>query len=353
MELGAVVADVGGAGQGDPARLAGVGHVDPGVGLRSRAPCRCSRSVMNQVVPGPRSPACPSAWRRGGRRATGRSARRSGVLHDLGNGRGPVVVGASCARHWHGGQTAHPTRGAGAGHTRGARGVVLAGLPPPREGGSGTAGPSDDRPHHRGDAHHDHHTSGRRPRPDPRRGSAGEQPQGRQRRAAQAAADRLHRGLRLGQELAGLRDHRGGVAADDQRDLQRVRAGLHAHPRAARRRPPRGPDDGDHRRPGADGRQPALHGRHRHRRQRDAADPLQPARRPLRRPADGVLLQRPDPQGERDDDHREGRSHRAPDRQAGGLPRRHVPALRGHGQGQRHRPHRALRRGASRSPRAR
>ena len=41
----------------------------------------------------------------------------------------------------------------------------------------------------------------------------------------------------------------------------------------------RGPDDRDHRRPGADGRQPALHGRHRHRRQRDAADPVQPARR--------------------------------------------------------------------------
>ena len=42
----------------------------------------------------------------------------------------------------------------------------------------------------------------------------------------------------------------------------------------------RGPDDGDHRRPGADGRQPALDGRHRDRRQRDAADPLQPPRRP-------------------------------------------------------------------------
>ena len=217
----------------------------------------------------------------------------------------------------------------------------------PRHGRArvGSADPSDDRPHHRGDAHHDHHTSGRRPRVPPCRGSAGEQPQERQHRAAQAPPDRLHRGVRLGQELAGLRHHRGGVAADDQRDLQRVRAGLHAHPRATRRRPPRGPHHGDHRRPGADGRQPALHGRHRHRRQRDAADPLQQARRPVRRPADGVLLQRPDPQGERDDDHREGRPHRAPDRQAGGLPRRHVPALRGHGQGQRHRPHGALRRG--------
>src|SRR5688500_8728596 len=36
-------------------------------------------------------------------------------------------------RHWHGGQTRHPTRGAETGHDSGARGVVLAGLPPPRE----------------------------------------------------------------------------------------------------------------------------------------------------------------------------------------------------------------------------
>ena len=38
----------------------------------------------------------------------------------------------------------------------------------------------------------------------------------------------------LGQELAGLRHHRRGVAAADQRDLQRVRAGLHADAGAAR-----------------------------------------------------------------------------------------------------------------------
>ena len=190
----------------------------------------------------------------------------------------------------------------------------------------------------------DEHARGRRPRPDPRRGRPGEQPQERLRRAAQATAHRLHGGVRLGQELTRLRHHRGGVAAADQRDLQRVRAGLHADALPSRRRPPRGPDDRDHRRPGADGGQPALDRRHRDRRQRDAADPVQPARGPLRRTADGVLLQRADPQGQRDDDHREGRAHRAPDRQAGGLPRRHVPALRGHGQGQRHRPHRALRR---------
>ena len=54
-----------------------------------------------------------------------------------------------------------------------------------------------------------------------------------------------------------------------------------------------GPDDGDHRRPGADGRQPPLHGRHRHRRQRDAAHPLQPARPAAHRLAQRVLVQRP------------------------------------------------------------
>ena len=118
----------------------------------------------------------------------------------------------------------------------------------------------------------------RQPRPDPRAGRAREQPQGRQRRDPEAPADGVHRRLRLGQELAGVRHDRRGVAADDQRDLQRVRAGLHADAGAARGRPARGPDDGDHRRPGADGRQPALHRRHRHRRQRDAAHPVQPAR---------------------------------------------------------------------------
>jgi hypothetical protein len=46
------------------------------------------------------------------------------------------------------------------------------------------------------------------------------------------------------------------VAADDQRDLQRVRAGLHADPGPPRRRRARGPDHGHHRRPGADGREP-------------------------------------------------------------------------------------------------
>jgi len=43
----------------------------------------------------------------------------------------------------------------------------------------------------------------------------------------------------LGQELAGLRHHRRRVAAAHQRDLQRVRAGLHADAGAARCRRPR------------------------------------------------------------------------------------------------------------------
>ena len=158
----------------------------------------------------------------------------------------------------------------------------------------------------------------------------------------------------LGQELAGVRHDRRGVAADDQRDLQRLRAGLHADPGPTRGRPARGPDDGDHRRPGADGREPALHRRHRHRRQRHAPDPVQPARQAVRRAADGVLVQRPDPQGERGDEHREGRR---PGREGRGaerrLPGRHVPALRGHGLGLRLRPHRAVRRDASRSATAR
>ena len=132
----------------------------------------------------------------------------------------------------------------------------------------------------------------RQPRPDPRARRAREQPQGRQRRDPEAPADGVHRRLRLGQELAGVRHDRRGVAADDQRDLQRLRAGLHADAGAAGRRRARRADDGDHRRPGADGRQRPLHRRHRHRRQRDAAHPLQPARAAAHRLAPGVLLQR-------------------------------------------------------------
>ena len=148
----------------------------------------------------------------------------------------------------------------------------------------------------------------RQPRRDPRARRAREQPQGRQRRDPEAPADGVHRRLRLGQELAGVRHDRRGVAAADQRDLQRLRAGLHADAGAARGRRPRGADDRDHRRPGADGRRRPLHGRHRHRRQRDAAHPLQPAREAAHRLAQRVLLQRRP---------RSGRAVRSPSSAAG------------------------------------
>ena len=60
-------------------------------------------------------------------------------------------------------------------------------------------------------------------------------------------------------------------------------------------------------------------------------------------PSDRLLVQRPDAEGERVDDRRQGqgRADRGARRR---LPRRHVPAMRGHGIGQRHRPVAALRR---------
>ena len=185
--------------------------------------------------------------------------------------------------------------------------------------------------------------SRRQPRPHPRARRAGEQPQGRQRRAPEAPADRVHRRLGLGQELARVRHDRRGVAAADQRDLQRVRAGLHADAGAARRRRPRRADDGDPRRPGADGLQPALHGRHRHGRRRDAAHPVQPAREAAHRRPGRVLLQRRLGPRERRD---HGRARRQDHHQERELQphRRHVPALRGPRLGQRLRPDRALRR---------
>ena len=169
------------------------------------------------------------------------------------------------------------------------------------------------------------------------RGRAREQPQGRQRRDPEAPADGVHRRLRLGQELAGVRHDRRGVAAADQRDLQRLRAGLHADAGAARGRRAGGADDRDPRRPGADGRQRPLDGRHRHRRQRDAAHPLQPARQAAHRLAPGVLVQHRDDQRGRCGHVREGRQEDEGEAlvHAG---RRHVPALRGHGIGDRLRP---------------
>ena len=82
---------------------------------------------------------------------------------------------------------------------------------------------------------------------------------------------------------------------------------------------------------------PAVHRRDRHRRQRDAAHPVQPAREAAHRLAAGVLLQRRL-------DQRGGRGQvraRREDRQGAAQlqrHRRHVPALRGPGHGLRHRP---------------
>ena len=91
------------------------------------------------------------------------------------------------------------------------------------------------------------------------------------------------------------------------------------------------------------GVQPALDGRHGHRRRRDAAHPLQPARQAAHRLARRVLLQRRlRPRQRRD----HGRARRQDDHQERELQphRRHVPALRGPRLGQRLRPVRALRR---------
>ena len=152
----------------------------------------------------------------------------------------------------------------------------------------------------------------RQPRSDPRARRAREQSQGRQRRAPEAQADGVHRRLRLGQELAGVRHDRGGVATADQRDLQRLRAGVHAEPGAAGGRRARRVDDRDHRRPATDGCRSPLDCRHRHRCQRDAADPLQPAREAAHRLASGVLLQR----------RLDQRSRRGHAREAAGRPSR-------------------------------
>ena len=109
-------------------------------------------------------------------------------------------------------------------------------------------------------------------------GRAGEQPQGRQRRAARSAGSRCSPAS-PGSGKSSLVF--ATIAAESQRMINETYSafvqGFMPTPGPARRRPPRGADDGDHRRPGADGRQPALDRRHRDRRQRDAADPLQPA----------------------------------------------------------------------------
>ncbi|CAA9376020.1 MAG: Excinuclease ABC subunit A paralog of unknown function, partial [uncultured Rubrobacteraceae bacterium] len=183
----------------------------------------------------------------------------------------------------------------------------------------------------------------RHPRPDPRAGRTREQPQGRQRRSPEAPADGVHRRLGLRQELPRVQHDRRGVPADDQRDLQRVRAGVHADAGAPGGRPARGADHGDHRRPGADGGRPPLDGGDGHGRQRAAADPVQPARAAAHRPARRVRLQRPVGPRERRDHRRARRQDQ--DREGDVQPHgRHVPALRGPGLGHGLRPDRPLRR---------
>ena len=62
------------------------------------------------------------------------------------------------------------------------------------------------------------------------------------------------------------------------------------------------------------------------------------------RPADGLRLQRADPHRQRRDEDREGRPRGEVGRPQRRLPGRHVPPVRGHGQRQRLRPDRAVRR---------
>ncbi len=140
----------------------------------------------------------------------------------------------------------------------------------------------------------------------------------------------------------------GTIAAESQRMINETYSafvqGFMPTAGAAGRRRAGGPDDGDHRRPGADGRQRPLHRRDRDRRQRHAADPVQPARPAAHRLGPGVLVQRRLDQRRRRRHDREGRHDRqgAPLLQHHG---RHVPAVRGDGPRRRHRPRRAGRRG--------
>ncbi len=207
------------------------------------------------------------------------------------------------------------------------------------------------------------------PRPDPRPGRAGEQPQEHRRRHPEATSDGVHGRVRVGQELARLRHDRRRIPPDDRRDVSRLRPGLHAVALAARRGRARGPDHRDHRGPGAHGGERPLHRWHRDRRERAAADPLQPPRPAARRLAERVFVQHPHrPRDRHDHDRARRPDHGRPvgearldrlalrrrgDRRAGLGPDRaaflhghgrDVPALRGPGHGLRHRPRPALRR---------
>ena len=149
----------------------------------------------------------------------------------------------------------------------------------------------------------------------------------------------------------------GTIAAESQRLINEtysafVQGFMPTHG-AARGRRARRADHRDPRRPGADGRQPPLDGRHRHRRQRDAAHPLQPARQAAHRLAQAFSFNVPSVTGERRDHRRAGRGQDEDGEGDVQPPRRHVPALRGHGLGDRLRPLRSSTTTASRSTRVR
>ena len=132
-----------------------------------------------------------------------------------------------------------------------------------------------------------------------------------ERRDPEAPADGLHRGERVGQVVARVRHDRERVAAAHQRDLPDVRAAVHGAAQPARGRRARERQPRDHRRPGAHGRELPLDGRHRDRRARDAAHPLQPHRPAARRLAAGVLVQHPLGLGRGRRHVREGRARRS------------------------------------------
>ncbi len=121
----------------------------------------------------------------------------------------------------------------------------------------------------------------------------GEQPARGQPRHPETRPHRVHRRVRLGQVLAGVQHDRRRVAAADQRDLHGVPAVVHAQPEPAGRGLATQPVRGDHRGPGADGRERPLDGGYGDRRLLDAADHLQPPRSTVHRPVEPVLLQRP------------------------------------------------------------
>ncbi len=139
----------------------------------------------------------------------------------------------------------------------------------------------------------------------------------------------------------------GTIAAESQRLINETYSafvqGFMPALSAARGRRARRADDGDQRRPGADGLQSPLDGRHGDRRRRDVAHPLQPAGAAAHRRARRVLLQRRVRSRQRRAHRRARRQDHHQERELQPH-RRDVPALRGSRLGQRLRPVSALRR---------